>query len=418
MFPSRLLGLAVIIGLTLAGPRVSLAQKAPLTYADALEIAGLHAPDLVAQASRIAASRAAALPASELPDPKVFIGIDNFPISGPDSGRLTADFMTMQKIGVMQDIPNGEKRQARKQGAEALTERDSVQLRLNHLHVLREAARAWIDRYYIEKRFALLDELEQENRLFDDSVKAQIASGKALPADAVLPRQEQLEIDDRRDELHRLQTEAIAYLQRWIGERARASLADDAPTINIDPERIRQHVQIHPELAIFDPMRRMAEAELQEAKAAKRPDWGMEFAYARRGDAFGDMVSLQLSADLPLFPSQRQAPQILAKRHELERIEAERQAMVRMHWSELDRQLAEYTLLARQLNRLRTKGIPLAREKADLQLVAYRAGTGPLNAVLEARREWINQRLRAFELAGRHNALASQLQIFYGEETP
>lgn len=409
MFPFHLFALALAWGLT------SLAQAAPLTYSAALDIAKQHTPTLIAQAARIEASRAAVLPADELPDPKAFVGIDNFPISGPDAGSLTADFMTMQKLGVMQDVPNAAKRHARKQAAVALSEQDSVQLHLARRRVLRETASAWIYRYYVEKRFALLDEWEQENRLFEDVIQAQVAGGKAMPADAVMPRQEQLDIEDRRDELRRLQADAIARLRRWIGDAAADVLAGDAPTPVIDPERLKQHLQVHPELALFEPMRRMAEAELQEAKAAKRPDWGVEFAYARRGEEFGDMVSLQFNVDLPLFTAQRQEPRITAKRHELDRIDAERQATARMHWSELDSQLAEHTMLARQLNRLRTQGIPLAREKVDLQLATYRGGSGNLNAVLQARREWISQRLKAIELEGQRSALAAQLQIFYGE---
>lgn len=410
MFPSRLFALALAWGLA------SLAQAAPLTYSAALDIAKQRAPTLMAQEARVESSRATELPADEFPDPKAFVGIDNFPVSGPDAGSLTADFMTMQKLGVMQDIPNAAKRRARKQTAVALSERDSVQLRLERRHVQRETASAWIHRYYVEKRFALLDEWERENRLFDDIIKAQVAAGKAMPADAVVPRQERLDIEDRRDELRRLQTDAIARLRRWIGEAAADVLAGDAPTSLLDPERLKQHVQVHPELAMFEPMRRMAEAELQEAKASKRPDWGVEFAYARRGEAFGDMVSLQFNVDLPLFTAQRQEPHITAKRHELDRIDAERQAMARMHWSELDRQLAEHTMLARQLNRSRNQGIPLAREKVELQLATYRGGSGTLNAVLDARREWINQRLKAIELEAQRDVLAAQLQIFYGEE--
>lgn len=410
MFLSRIFGLALAWGLA------NLAQAAPLTFSAALDLAEQHAPNLAAQASRVAASRAAALPADELPDPKAFVGIDNFPISGPDSGSLTSDFMTMQKLGVMQDIPNTGKRRARKQGAQALTDRDNVQLQLERLHVRRETAGAWIERYYVEKRFALLDELEQENRLFEDTIKAQVAAGKAMPADALTPRQEMIEIEDRRDELRRQQADVIARLRRWLGEAANAALAGEAPAVALDPARIKQHLRVHSEIAVFDSMRRMAEAELQEAKADKSPDWGVEFAYARRGEVFGDMVSLQLSVDLPLFTGQRQEPHITAKRHELDRVAAEQQAMARMHWSKLDRLLAEHTMLARQLNRLRSQGIPLAREKMALQLAAYRGGTGTLNAVLESRRECIDQRLKAIKLEGKHHVVAAQLQIFYGEE--
>ena len=63
------------------------------------------------------AAREMAGPAGELPDPKLKLGVENVPTNGADSWSLTRDFMTMTKIGVMQEFPREEKRKLRSQRA-------------------------------------------------------------------------------------------------------------------------------------------------------------------------------------------------------------------------------------------------------------------------------------------------------------
>jgi len=407
-----------LMGIALGAALSSLAPAAPLTFSAALDLAERQSPRLAAQSARIDAAQAAAVPAAALPDPKLVVGVENLPISGPDRGSLTQDFMTMQKVGVMQDVPNAAKRQARKDVAHAAVESESAKQRLARLIVRREAAKAWVHRFYLEKRLALFDELSRENRLLAATVNAQLAGGNAMAADAVLPRQEAAELDDRRDELTRERAAATAMLQQWVGPAADDPLVGDVPIHTIDAKRLRQHLNVHPEIALFEPMARMAEAEVREAEAAKQADWGMEFSYGRRGEAFGDMVSVQFTVDLPVFPTHRQDPHIRAKRSELTGIEAERAEMTRMHVAKLESQLAEYEMLTRQTERMHTQGLPLARETLDLQMAGYRAGSVPLTRVLDARRVWINQRLKAIALDGKRMAVAVQLHIFYGEEQP
>jgi outer membrane protein TolC len=161
-------------------------------------------------------------------------------------------------------------------------------------------------------------------------------------------------------------------------------------------------------------MTQMAQAQVHEAEAMKRPDWGVELAYGRRGAAFSDMVSLQFTFDLPLFAKTRQDPQIQAKRQELTRVETQRDVMLRDHIQELEAALAEYDVVSRQLDRLRDVHLPLAREKVDYQFASYRAGKAELTTVLAARRELIDQRLREIELQGKHATAAARLYYFYG----
>jgi outer membrane protein TolC len=161
-------------------------------------------------------------------------------------------------------------------------------------------------------------------------------------------------------------------------------------------------------------MLREAQAQMHEAQAQTRPDWGVQLAYQRRGPQYSDMVSVQFTFDLPLFASTRRDPQIAARQQDLARVEAERESMLREHVAELESDLAEFAALERQLERTQQSGLPLAQEKVDLLMASYRGGKSDLATLLAARRELIEQRLKRIELLGRRDAIAAKVQFAYG----
>lgn len=392
-----------------------LARAEPLTLDAALDLARRQAPDVALQAASVDAAQAASAGAGRLPDPKLTVGIDNLPVSGADQWSVTRDSMTMQKVGLMQDVPNGGRRRAEADIARAAVARARAEQRVRLLEIQRDTALAWLERYFVERRGTLLDGLQRENGLFADAVEAQLAGGRALPADALVPRQEAAEIADRRDELAGAIARSKALLRRWIGAAADEPLAGDPPAFPLQPEHLRAHVHEHPELAVFVPMTQMAQAEVHAAEATKRPDWGVELAYGRRGTVFGDMVSLQFTVGLPLFARARQDPAIEARRQALNRVEAERDVMLRDHTADLETDLVEYDTVSRQLARMRELRLPLARQKVDYQFASYRGGKGDLTAVLGARRELIELELRQLELEGQQAAVAAKMHFVYGE---
>lgn len=389
----------------------------PLSFADALALAEARAPALAARTAALEAARANALPAGALPDPKLALGLDNFPVSGPPAWSPARESMAMGRIGLQQDVPNADKRQARVDIAAAAVAREKTMATVELVRVRRETAMAWIDRYYVEQRGALLDGLAAENRGLAEAITAQLAAGRANPADSIMPRQEAAEIVDRRDDLERDLDQAKASLRRWIGPAADERLAGAPPTLEIDAS-FRQHLHRHPNLQLFAPAAQLAEAEVREAAAAKIPDWGVGVAYQRRSPEFGDMVSLQLMIDLPVFSATRQDPKILAKRQEAARIAAEEQSALKEHAEALERDLAEHAALVRQADRLRGTRRVLAEEKVALQMNAYRAGGGDLASVITARRELIDLRIAALDLERRRARTAARLIYTYREVQP
>jgi cobalt-zinc-cadmium efflux system outer membrane protein len=398
---------------SLAGT-ASFASAASLDFDTALRIAARSSPDIAVQTANVEAAKAASIAAGRLPDPKLAVGVENLPVTGADQWSLTRDFMTMRKVGLMQDVPNGAKRAAQRAVAEAVIARAEAERRVSALTVRRDTAVAWLDRYYLERRGALLDDFERENQIFASAVKAQLAAGHAMPADVVEPQQEAADIADRRDELAADIAKSKAVLKRWVGAAAEEPLSGEPPSLILDSAHLREHVHEHPDLAVFVPMTQMAQAEVHQAEANKRPDWGVEVAYGRRGSAFSDMVSLQFTLDLPLFAKNRQDPQIRAKREELTRVETERETMLRDHTQELEGDLAEYEVVSRQLARLHDTRLGLAQQKADYTFASYRGGKAGLAAVLQARRELIDTRLKQIELQAKQASAAAKLYYFYG----
>jgi len=406
--------LLLLPALCLSGA-VGAAPLPPLSYDAALEAAVARAP--VVASRRLAAEGAAAaqISAGQLPDPRLVLALDNVPVTGSEAFSLTDDFMTMAKIGWMQEVPNRQKRKARVEVASALTARERALLSAERQIVKRDTAIAWLKRYYAEKELTLFASLETENRVLQDTVNARVAAGRALPVEATMARQEAVQLADRRDQLIRERAKAQAALRRWVGELADAPLAGDPPPLVADPAHLRVNLEQHAELAVFQPMARMAAAEASEVEAGKKGDWGWGVSFAKRGPDYSDMVSLELNFELPLFASKRRDPQIIAKRKEVERIEAERQEMLRKHAEEIEAQLAEQEQLTRQLARLRDTALPLAEERVRLLMASYRAGRADLGAVLAARRERAETQLRAIEREAELAELRARLAYLFVE---
>ena len=403
--------------LTLAASLAATAAlaQAGLSFDETARLAREQAPTLAAQQQALAGAQAAEPAAATLPDPRLTVGIDNLPVTGPDRGSLTRDFMTMQRVGLMQEVPNAAKRQARAAGAQARVERERALLVVAELAVQRDAALAWLATHFAEQRLAQIDALARENETMASTLEARVAGGKALPAERTLARQEALALADRRDDAQRDIAKARAALRRWVGVRADAPLAGELPNFSAAVEAARIDPQRLAEVAPFAAMQAQAQAEVREADAEQRGDWAWGVNYSRRGPQFSDMVSLQISIDLPWLRELRQRPLLAARQRDLARVEAEREDSLRRSGEAIEAQQAELKALDAQRARLQTQGLPLAGERAALSLASYQAGRADLTSVFSARREALETGLRLIELEAQRAALRVRLSTLIAE---
>ena len=407
--PGRALALALVAGC------VGLASAEPLTFTRALDLAITETPALRADAAQLEAARDAVLPAGQLPDPTLALGLDNLPINGRDRYSVGDDFMTMRRVGLMQEFPNRAKREARVAVAEGEVAVAAAQTAVTRQQVQQATALAWIARHTLERQLARIDALRAENRLLDAAVRARLSGGGGMAADSVAPRQEAAAIDNLEDRFEARREQAIAQLARWIGESAREPIAGDVPDWPIDRDALLHRLHAHPDVEVLDAKAAVAQAAIAQAQAAKKSDWALALAYQQRGPQFSDMASLELSFDLPLFAAHRQDPTIAARRAESSALEAQREATLREHAAELDADLAEYRRLDKALARQNQVLLPLATQKVALTEAAWRGGEGSLADLVAARRERIEAELAAIALQGKRQQMAARLHYAYAD---
>ena len=323
--------------------------------------------------------------------------------------------MTMRRIGFMQEVPNSDKRQARRQLAEASVGRAEAEQRAMQLEIKRQTAVSWLDVYYAERSVGLFDQLDRQIEMLRSTVQSLIAGGSAQPGELLQADQEALALQDRRDELNRDVAVARAKLRRWIGNEADQPLQGGVPNLNLVAPHLQQRIASHPELRAASARVGEASAELNEAIAEKTPDWGVEFAYNNRDNQFGDMVMVQFTFDLPLFVGTRQGPKINARQQSVSQMEAEQEALLRAHQAELEGGIAELEQLRRTLSRTEKTLIPLASKRADLELAAYQAGNSQLTSVITAQRDLIDAQLRQIEQQRKLSQLSASLYYAYVE---
>lgn len=380
-----------------------------LSFAEAREIAEQQSPRVSAQRLQIDAVESAQKAAGTLPDPKLSVGLENLPISGMDRWSLTRESMTGQRLALMQEVPNQAKRAAKVASAQARVERERAALVLQRLQIRQELGLAWIAAQAVEQREQLLTELLAENQRLQDSLPARVAGGSAQAGDLLAAQQEALALSDRRDDLQRDRSKARAMLRRWVGPRADESLQGGTGPLIHPVAQLRAELSSHAELALYPTMQSMARAESHEAQSESRGDWSWEIAYSRRDRRWGDMVSFQVTFDLPWQKDRRQTPMIQAKQRELERLEAEQEDVSRRHLQELDDSAAELQALDSQIERLKSTGLQLAQGRAELALSNYRSAKGDLSAVLGARAQVLEARLRLIDLQAQRDGVTTRL---------
>ncbi|MBK8321928.1 MAG: TolC family protein [Betaproteobacteria bacterium] len=391
----------------------------PLSLDEALRIAESRSAQLSAQRFSAEASASMALTAGENPDPKLIVGIENAPVEGPDKWSVTADGMTMRRIGVMQDFMRGEKRELMAARAQAEARRESALVDMQASDLRKEVAMVFLERLYAEQSIRLIDELSKEAELQVAGTTARLAAGRGDSAEPVMARANLAMLSDRRLEAERMARRAEARLSRWLGEDAKRIPAGE-PDLDKLPRiaALTTDLENHPQLAMFAPMTAAADAEAKLAAVATKPDWSVELSYGARGSAYTNMVSLMFRMDLPVFAGSRQEPAAIAKAKQAEQSRALAEEARRRYESEVRSALVDLDIAKSRLARNEQEIVPLADARARASLAAYEGGRGDLAMVLESRRLLLEARLAALGVRAEAARAWAQLAYLIPERSP
>ena len=389
------------------------AQAQSLSLQDAQRRAVERSRQVVAQNAAVTASREMAVAAGQLPDPVLKMGIDNLPVNGADQFSVTRDFMTMRRIGVMQELTRGNKRVLRAQRFDREAEKSLAEKDAAIASIQRNTALAWLDRYYAEAMVAVI--AEQAGQVKTEIVAAEGAyrGGRGSQAEVIAAHSTLAGLEDRASEFRRRVSTAKTNLARWIGDGADAPLAlrPGIDTIRIDTQALESHLAQHPDIAILAKQAEIAETDARLAQAGSTPDWSVEVAYQQRGPAFSNMVSVGVSIPFPWDRANRQDREIGAKLAMADQARAQREEMLRGHVGEVRVMIAEWQNGRERLARYERDLIPLARERAKAALAGYQGGKTNIADLLLARRNETEVRMQAVQLEMETARLWAQLSF-------
>lgn len=374
----------------------SAADATPLTFAEALSRAEA-APDIAASGLGVDAARSAARAATAMPDPRLQLGYDAFPVSGPTAGKPGQNDFSAVRVGVEQDVPNVAKRRARRENANADIGAAEKAREVEVRKVRTATALAWVDLYYAERKLDALSGLERTLASLRRAAPSRVAAGSARPAQALEADQLVAALADRRTDLGAALIAARAMLSRWTGV-GDVRTQGDAPRLPVDSGLLRRTLDDLPAVRAYDAKAKQAEAAVSLARADKHPDWSWQAGYQHRDPRFGDLVSAGVSIQLPLFTKTRQDPIIAARTFDVDRVRVEREAARREFAAQLDADLASHMMHHDRLLRAQTTLLPLAERRAGLEAASYGAGTATLGdaqvaqvALAEARLDLLNR---------------------------
>jgi outer membrane protein TolC len=386
-----------------------------LTLADAQRRAIERSRQLAAQDFSVAASREMGVAAGQLPDPVLKLGIDNLPANGPDRFSVSNDFMTMRRVGVMQEITRSDKRRLRADRYEREAQKKLAEKDVTAAAIERDTALAWLDAYYAQAMAAVVDEQGEQARLEVQAAEGSYRSGRGNQADIFAARGALAAFDDRRSEVARRVRNAKALLARWIGDASEMPLAGkpDIDIIRLDPATLDSQLDHHPQIAVLHRQEELAQTEARLAEANEKPDWSVELAYQQRGPAYSNMVSIGVSIPFQWDRKNRQDRELSARLAMVEQAKAEREEMLRSHAAEVRMMINEWENDRERLARYQRELIPLANDRTLAAITAYRGGKSSLVEVLAARRNVIDVRIQALQLETEAARLWAQINFLF-----
>ncbi|HAU2406558.1 TPA: TolC family protein [Legionella pneumophila] len=385
-----LLGVVTIVYLYLGVMPFAFARNLPLTLNEAEHLAIATSPELQRLKAASSALRQQSIAEGQLPDPQLTAGAINVPT---DTFSFTQDEMTMVQVGVQQQFARGRSLKMKSQQTRTLAKAELIKAKEQTLTLLRNVRETWLELYYWTQALRILRINQSLYKELLKVTESQYSTGKINQSDVV---QVQLE-------LSRLNNQAIqnqqqidilkAQLGRWVGmENVNRPLALSMPHWPPLPSfnRLQNHLLKHP-LLQADALNVEASCyEVAYAKEQYKPGWLFGISYGVRqgrmpdGMPRSDMLTAQVTMDLPFFTANRQDRQLSASFHRLNASQFDRHTHYRDLLQALTTQYAMWQRLSERDHLYIKQLLPEARQNAKAALLAYQNATTELTTVLRA----------------------------------
>ena len=390
---------SVVLMVALTSSVPALAQQTlVLTLAEAEDRALDQEPGQAAFQARADALEEQSVAVGQLPDPKLRMGLANFPL---ESGGFTTEGMTQGQLGIRQAFPPGKTRAVSTRQFQSLAAEMTENADARERDVLTAVRTAWLETYYWNRAHAIVTE---SRPFFSDLVtvtRSLYAVGSKDQQDVLRAELELSRLDDRIIEIDKQRARARAALSEWVGSESSRPIAEKLPAWERVPalEAMRADLALHPALRAADARIDARRAGIDLAKERFKPGWALDLGYGYRdgslpnGSPRSDFVSLSVTVDLPLFRKNRQDRGLAAALSERRAATESKDELQRRLSSQLDAEYARWQQLSRRVDLYERLILTQAKDQANAALAAYQSEASDFADVMRGFIDELNTRL-------------------------
>jgi outer membrane protein TolC len=353
----------------------------------------------------------------QLPDPKIKLGIMNFPV---DSFDRSQENMTQLQFGIQQSFPRGRTLYYKSLQTLDIASVDEAMAFDREKKVLRSLRNSYLDLYLNVKTEAIL----QQNRdLFTqmlDITQRQYAVGRDNQHDVLRAQLELALMDDRIAEITGAKEIALAELAKWIGDLpVQRSLPEAFPQLTSLSalDSMVSDLQKHPVMQIENARVNASDKSIKIAEEQYKPGWMLDLTYGERtgnnldGSSRDDFASAMLMVDIPIFTDKRQDKRLAASKLQKTASQYARSDRLLELKRQLEKEFANWVRLGKRLELYETRAIIDAAQNSESTLKAYQNDLTDFTTLMRARLTELNTQIDMLKI--RINRAKSQANVLY-----
>ena len=387
----------------LATPAPSPAAPPELTLSTAVAMAHANDPWLDGSRYREQATEALGVAAGELPDPDVSIGFANLPVDGFDFGT---EPMTQFKVAVSQAFPRGDTRKLKQQQLREVGGQHPYMRENRRAEVTTLVSTLWLEAYRNQEA---IRRIEEDRTLFEHLVELAesnyaSAMGKTKQQDMIRAQLELTQLEDRLTRLRQEKETMLARLSEWLADDRSDDfpVSRDLPQIlsqacleainsgELDDARLVATLLAHPKVKGLQQKIAASNTGIELAKQKYKPQWDINVGYGYRADdragrSRSSLVSLGVTFDLPLFPSNRQDQETQAAMATERATHMDKALAVRSMRAAFDASRARLRRLNQRRALYEDRLLQEVHDQAEASLTAYTNDAGDFSEVVHAR---------------------------------
>ncbi|MGZ8175796.1 TolC family protein [Methylobacter sp.] len=350
-----------------------------LTLKSATEQAVRDNPDLAQMQARAQAMAAIPSQMGTLPDPEISFNAMSLPVN---TFNTRQEDMTQLGVGISQSFPFPGKLGLREQAAAFEAEAATQNATEVRWRLLSEVKSTWWLIFYLDRALGIVDNNHALLQQFVQIARSKYEVGEGLQQDVLLAQLELSKLLDQQLMLKASRRNAAASLNALLDKPANEEvrLPDK---IDSQLPAIQQETQLyqHAEAsrAVLEGNRQginAAQSRLELAKKDVLPDFNLGASYGARddmpsGDRRADLLSLNLSMNVPIFAAQKQAKAVDQRTSEL----MQEKYALQDQWNKVRSQISQgyndYRRAKDQAVLFETGIVPQARQTVASMLAGY-----------------------------------------------